>query len=479
LGIDLVKEIMSKGPARNEKLLKDLAKLIGEKKVSNKIPDLISYSHDYWPISFFWFLEGSIPSMPDVVVFPESVEDVVKVMRYAYENNIPIYPYGGGTGVLGGAVPEYKGIVIDLKRLREIKIHDYDLYVEVGAGTNGMLLEMYLNKKGYTLGHFPQSLYASTVGGWISTKAIGQFSTKYGGIEDMLLGLEVVVPPGEVLHFKPNPRAAVGPDLKKLFIEAEGLLGIITKAYLKIWPYPEKRVLMSFGSDSLEDALNSVRNIMRRGAKPAVIRIYDKIETKKWFYMVKKAKNKVGTIIILEGDPVLVEAEKRIVEEEFSNAIPLGEEPVKYWLEARFNVKELSEYLPLGIVIDTIEISVPWSRAVDLYNDVINAMRSVKGTLLAFAHASHFYPQGVCFYFIFGGIPPKESSPVEYYREIWRVTMETTIKHGGAISHHHGIGRMRAEWIMQDLGKPTFSLFRKLKKTFDERNILNRGNMGL
>lgn len=473
----MIKELLKKKVETKKDIYEKLVKLIEPKKVSNKIPDLISYSHDYWPISLHWLMKGKVPALPDIVVFPESTEDVVKILEFAYSEDIPVYAYGGGTGVLGGTVPEYGGIVIDLKRLRHIKINANDLIVEVGSGTNGMILEQYLNKHGFTLGHFPQSLYGSTVGGWISTKAIGQFSTKYGGIEDMLLGLEVVIPPGRVLNFKPNPRAAVGPDLKKLFIESEGMFGIITNAYLKIWPYPEKRVLLSFVSNSLEDSLNSVKNILQRGAKPAVVRIYDKVETLKWFYMEKKAKGKYGTILIIEGDSVLVDAEEKIIREEFSEATFTGEVPAKYWLEKRFSVKELSEFAPLGFVIDTIEVVAPWSKAAKLYYDVIEAMRSVEGTLLAYAHASHFYPQGVCWYFIFGGLP-KNRSPEEYYREIWSATMEATLKNEGAISHHHGIGRMRAEWIRRDLGD-VYEFFAKIKRCIDEKSILNKGNMGV
>ncbi len=476
--IKLVKEVMRKAPKRPE-IVEELKKLIGSRKVSNNLTDLISYSHDYWPITFTWLLNGSLPALPDVVVFPEDARDVIQVVKFAYNNDVPLYVYGGGSGVLGGAVPEYGGIVMDIKKFREIKINDIDMYVEVGAGANGMILEEFLNRHGFTLGHFPQSLYTSTVGGWINTKAIGQFSVKYGGIEDMLLGLEVVIPPGELLEIKPNPRAAVGLDLKQLFIESEGLFGVLTKAYLKIWPYPEKRILLSYVSDNLEDALKSVREIMLSGAKPAVIRVYDKIETLKWFHMIKKAKGKVGTIIILEGDEDLIEAEKIIVNKAFKNALSTGEEPAKYWLENRFNVKEISDYLPLGIIIDTIEISVGWSKAIELYNDVINAIRSVDGTLIAFAHASHFYPQGVCFYFIFGGLPSNKSSVLDYYNDVWESVMSTVIKHGGAISHHHGIGRMRANWVEKNMGKVAYHLFKKLKQCIDDKGILNRGNMGV
>jgi len=472
----LVKEIMRRASS-NPEIAKEIEKLLGANKVSYKLVDLISYSHDYWPISFQWLLKGNVPALPDVVVFPDSTQDLIKVVKFANERDVPIYVYGGGSGVLGAAVPEYGGIVIDMKKFRDIEINAEDMFVKVGAGVNGMVLENFLNRYGYTLGHFPQSIYTSTVGGWISTKAIGQFSVKYGGIEDMLLGLEAIIPPGELLSFKPDPRAAVGPDLKSLFIESEGLFGIITKAYLKIWPYPEKRVLLSYASKDLEEALRSVREVMISGAKPAVIRVYDKVETLKWFHMAKKAKGKVGTIMILEGNKELVEAERRIVENAFASSIPIGEEPVKYWLENRFNVKEISDYLPLGIIIDTIEVAIGWSNAINLYNDTINAIRDVDGTLIAFAHASHFYPQGVCFYFIFGGLPSKEKGVLEYYNEVWSSVMKVVIKYNGAISHHHGIGRMRSSWIRESIGDVNFNLLKRIKEAIDKKNIMNRGNM--
>lgn len=472
----MIKEIIKK-KSDNSEIAKDLEKILGSNKVSSKLVDLISYSHDYWPISLQWLLRGNVPALPDVVVFPDSVQDLIKVVKFADEKSIPIYVYGGGSGVLGAAVPEYGGIVVDMKRFREININAEDMFVESGAGVNGMILENFLNRFGFTMGHFPQSIYTSTIGGWISTKAIGQFSTKYGGIEDMLLGLEVVIPPGELLSFKPDPRAAVGPDLKGLFIESEGVFGIITKAYLRIWRYPEKRILLSYVSKDLEEALRSVREIIISGARPAVIRIYDKVETLKWFYMTRKAKGKIGTIIVIEGNKELVECEKRIVEKAFRTSIPTGEEPVKYWLENRFNVKEISDYLPLGIIIDTIEVAIKWSNAVNLYNDVIRAIRSVDGTLIAFAHASHFYPQGVCFYFIFGGMASKEKSLQEYYNDVWSSVMRVVIKYNGAISHHHGIGRMRSNWIRKSIGGPNFNLLKRIKEAIDKKNIMNRGNM--
>lgn len=474
----MLDEIMKKSKPKNiENAIKKLSEKLGNKKISIKPADLFSYSHDYWLITFHWLLQGKVPAFPDVVVWPESREDVVEIVKIAHEEGVPVYPYGGGSGVLGGAIPEYGGIVVDVKRMRSVQVHEEDLVVEAETGINGHYLEEYLNKRGYTLGQIPQSLYPSTLGGWIATKAIGQFSTKYGGIEDMLLGIEAVIPPGKIVELKPHPRTATGPDLRKLFVGSEGIFGIITKAWLKIWPYPEERFLMSFASETLEDALDSVRRILRRGAKPAVVRIYDKIETKRHFYKFDEMYGKVGTVIIVEGDPKIARTEKEIVEEEFKGK-PMGEEPVKHWLETRFIVKEVSEFAPLGVVIDTIEVAVNWSNAAKLYYNVVNAMKSVKGVLFASAHASHFYPQGVCFYFTFAGLPPKNVSATEFYNQVWDKAMKATLESGGTISHHHGIGRHRAKWLAEELDG-AYELLKKIKHVIDEKNIINPGNMGV
>ncbi len=474
----MIDEIMKKGKPENvENAIRKLFERLGRRKISTKPADLFSYSHDYWLVTFHWLLQGRVPALPDAVLWPESRDDVVEILNVAYEEGVPVYPYGGGSGVLGGTVPEYGGIVVDMKRMRSIDIHEEDLILEAETGVNGHYLEEYLNRRGYTLGHIPQSLYPSTLGGWIATKAIGQFSTRYGGIEHMLLGLEAVIPPGKVIELKPHPRTATGPDLRKLFIGSEGIFGIITKAWLRIWPYPEERFLMSFASESFEDALDSARRILRRGARPAVLRIYDRIETKRHFYRFDEMYGRIGTVIIVEGDSKIAEAEKAVVEEEFRGT-PAGEEPVRHWLETRFVVKEVSEFAPLGVVIDTIEVAVNWSNAAKLYYSTVDAMKSVKGVLFASAHASHFYPQGVCFYFTFAGIPPRGTRPAEFYNRVWETAMRATLENGGTISHHHGIGRHRAKWLAEELDG-AYGLLKRIKHAVDERGIMNPGNMGV
>lgn len=478
VGRHALREILVRAVESSKRIHRDLVKLLGDDKVSNIVTDLAVYSHDYTPINLHKILNLDLETIPCVVVWPESVQDVVEIVKYAYENHVPIYPYGGGSGVLRGFAPEHCGIVVDMKRMQSISLNEYDLTVAADAGVYGVILEQYLNYKGYTLGHIPQSLYESTVGGWIATRATGQFSTKYGGIEDLLLGIEVVVPPGRIVKLEPHPRTATGPDLRRLFIGSEGVLGIVTKATLKIAQFPEKRVKLSFATKTFEEALEYTRLIIRRGVRPAVVRIYDRIETLRHFYWIRDVKDEPITIMVIEGPSSLVDAEADIVRGTFKGR-ELGEEPVDYWLRTRFVVKEASEYAALGFVFDTIEVAALWSRVVPLYREVIEAMKRVDGTLVASAHASHFYPQGACLYFTFGGLPRAGTTPYEYHRKVWEAAMDAVIRVGGTISHHHGVGRIRAPWLKAEIGDAGLELLQKLKRAIDDRGIMNPGNMGL
>ena len=458
-------------------IILEISKQLGESRVSSEKKDLLSYTYDFWPISLHWILEKKFQKIPLAVVWPENTDEVEKLLKICYKNKTPIYPYGGGSGVLGGITPEKRGVVVDLKKMRNINVFKDDMLVEADAGVNGYYIEDYLNNIGFTLGNIPQSLYPSTVGGWISTKATGQFSTRYGGIEQMISGVEVVVPPGKTINLKPHPRTATGPDLRFLFVGSEGILGVITRAWLKIWPYPEKKVKLAFVSDTLKDALVSVKKILQMGARPAVVRIYDTVETKRHFYMFDDVFGKIATVMIVEGAEKIVDADVDVIKDCFIGK-SVGEDLVDHWLKTRFNVKEAAEFVPLGVVFDTIEVAVVWSKAEDFYVNVVNSMKKVKGVLFASAHASHFYPQGVCFYFTFAGIPPRNSSHYDFYNKVWAAAMDATVANGGTISHHHGIGRQRINWMESELDGG-FDLLKKVKRSIDEDDIMNPGNMGV
>jgi len=204
-----------------------LETILGSNNYSTKDIDILAYSKDSTLIGFNWEIEGKVAGFADFITWPETVEQISEILKLANQEKIPVIPYGEGSGVVGGAIPIYGGIIIDMKKFNKVLvINEKNLTVTAEAGINGMNLERHLNAKGFTSGHIPQSLYTSSLGGWIAHRAAGQFSTKYGKIEDIILGLEVVLPLGEIINFKTIARASTGPQLDKLFIGGEGTLGV-------------------------------------------------------------------------------------------------------------------------------------------------------------------------------------------------------------------------------------------------------------
>jgi alkyldihydroxyacetonephosphate synthase len=456
-----------------------LSEIVGENNVSTEEIDLLAYTKDSTLITFNWEIEGKIAGLPDLITWPETVEQISEILKLANQEKIPVIPYGEGSGVVGGAIPIYGGIIIDMKKFNKIiTINDKNLTVTAEAGINGMNLERYLNANGYTSGHIPQSLYTSSLGGWIAHRAAGQFSTKYGKIEDIVLGMEVVLPQGEVINFKTIARASTGPQLDKLFIGGEGTLGVVTKATLKIWPNPEKRALISYAFPSIENSFDAVREILREQIYPAVVRIYDRFETARHFPDINNAKDNVMTIFICEGNSKLVDLEESITRDkcERNSGVECGEHPVEHWLETRFRVTETSSMPPYKIVFDTLEVACLWDNAADLYHHVLESMNQFKGVLMITAHVSHFYPNGVGIYFSFGGVPSRGNSDFKFYQKCWDTTIKAVLDAGGSIAHHHGIGINRSRWMDNEWGSAMNTL-RQIKKILDPNNILNPGKI--
>ena len=456
-----------------------LIEIIGEKNVSTEEVDLLAYTKDTSMIAYNWTIQGIIAGLPDFITWPENVTHISEILKLANLEKIPVIPYAEGSGVVGGAIPIYGGIILDMKKFNKIvDISEKNLTVTAQAGINGMNLERFLEAKGYTTGHIPQSLYTSSLGGWIAHRAAGQFSTKYGKIDDIVLGMELVLPQGELIKFKTVAGASTGPRLDKLFIGGEGTLGIVTQATLKIWPIPEKRTLISYTFPSIEASFEAVREILRENINPAVIRIYDQSESNRHFGEVENAKDKVMVIFVCEGNQKLVDLEEIITREKCENGLgeDCGEAPVEHWFETRFKVTETSSMPAYKFVFDTIEVASLWENAIKLYYSVLEATSKVKGNLLITAHVSHFYPNGIGIYFTFGGVPPKGTSDLEFYQNCWNSTIKAVLDSGGSIGHHHGVGMNRARWMTEEWGK-SMKTMKEIKKLLDPNNILNPGKI--
>jgi alkyldihydroxyacetonephosphate synthase len=264
-----------------DRLRRDLEKIVGPKRLSMKQTDLATYSRDMWPRLLIAAREGARPDhLPHAVVWPESTREVAAVVRLARQLDLAIVPYGGGSGVCGGTVPLRGGITIDTKRMDSLNyVNGDDMVCDVEAGLNGERFERELQRRGYTFGNFPSSIYCSTVGGWLATRAAGQMSTKYGKVEDRIAGITMVTGTGEIVETDGLARAQRGPNWSQLLAGSEGVLGVITSARLRVVPAPALRELRGFECENVEQGVEAIRRVMQRGLRPAVVRLYDELDT--------------------------------------------------------------------------------------------------------------------------------------------------------------------------------------------------------
>ncbi len=533
-----------------DRLQRELEAIFGPRRVSTRMVDLETYSRDMWPRLLIAYREGRGGPRPHAVVWPEHVREVVAVVKLAREQGIPIVPYGGGSGVCGGAVPVLGGITIDMKRMQTIRsVSSAELVCDVEAGLNGERFERELARRGYTFGHFPSSIYCSTVGGWMATRAAGQLSTKYGKVEDRVAGLTVVTGRGEVIETDGPTRALRGPSWTQLICGSEGTLGIITSARLRVNPAPQQHVFRGYEVESIEAGTEAIRRIVQKGLRPAVIRLYDELDTlinsmshhdpneaeavleppklgvetgalpawpelqreergfvdrmlalakgkglrgtamnlalgksgvvNKLFGAVEKvARRGCRMVIGLEGARIRTEVEAALTfaELEAAGAKDHGEDPGWAWLRHRYAVSyRMSPVFRDGAFVDTMEVASSWDRLQDLYHSVRNAIGQ---HAVVMAHFSHAYADGCSIYFTFAGHSPDAAGAERLYDAIWRDGMEATTRVGGTISHHHGVGLLKAPYMAGE-HREAMALFEAAKQSLDPDGVMNPGKMGL
>jgi len=249
----------------------------------------------------------------------------------------------------------------------------------------------------------------------------------------------------------------------------------VTELTVKVFPEPESRKLLSFALPDFDAGLEAIRHIVRVGWRPPVLRLYDPMESGRHFGQWQPDDRSV-LLVVTEGPAALAAAEA-----EACHAIStghggeaLGEAPVQHWLAERNNVPSLLSFIERGFVLDTIEVASEWDRIHALYGEVCAAVRTVKGLVVVSGHSSHSYAQGTNIYFTFVARPQDPAEAESTYLACWEQAMEATLRAGGTISHHHGVGRMRTRWMPAEHGEG-LSILRAMKRALDPNGILNPG----
>ncbi len=443
--------------AKRDEIVEELDQILPGRVVKDVSP----YLRDCWP-----YLSVTDEAVGNAIaaVRPWNAEEVMRLVNYARNIGIPLLVHGGGSSVTGASIPS-GGLVLDMTHMNQIlDVEENNRTVTVQAGAKLKDVESCLNLKGFTLGQFPQSFELATVGGYISTMGTGQYSTRYGGIEDSVLRLEIVLPSGEVTWTRKRgtPRSSVGPDLTKLFIGSEGAFGIISAAELKIRRLPRHIWKTAYTFREFETALSASRRLLELDVKPAVCRVYNEIESGFLF------GNPVITTLLVyhcESEQVLRVA-KDEVSQLFASEGQLTEPTlVDKWLEGRFNFREQIEVVKkMGYALDTVEVAAKWGRLLDMYRDIMNEVGKLEGVGAVGAHVSHLYDQGACVYFSILFTPAKE-----LYWKVWETVARSVARHDATISHHHGVGHLKEKYVQSEVPG---SIMKMLKKAMDPGKTL-------
>jgi len=455
-------------------LVESLSSIVGDEHVKSDIVDRYCYSMD---ASFY-------RAVPDVVVFPQTTEQVSEVMRFANANGVPVTPRGAATGLCGGAVPLKGGIVLDLTKMNKILEIDLDnLCVRVESGVIQNQLNEELEPHGFFFPPSPGSKKMCTIGGMISTNAGGMRAVKYGVTRNFVLGLKVVLASGEVLDLGGKTlKRSLGLDLIQLFVGTEGTLGVITEALLRILPLPEETAVIVAPFGDIGDAARAVNSVLRRTI-PAAIEIMDRgIIRAVNAYMPELNLPEVDALLYFEAGGTREEVEKQtelIVEtckKHGARGIQWTSDPLEK--QRLWQGREAA-----GGAIMNLD-----RRLVRVYeaDDVCVPISKMPEMIKRFREISEKYGIPVCLYGhagdgnVHSGVLIDVRSEEEWrkLRALTREVYEAAISLGGNVSAEHGVGVLRAEW-MEKIHGLGLEYIKKIKRVFDPRGILNPGKLGV
>jgi len=479
--------------ALNKKTIVDqLKKIVGSEQVITDEQVLKESSHDRYRKFETLFGIYSLP-IPAAVVQLKNTGQVADVLKFLNANKINCVPRTGGSATEGGLETIVENsVVLDGSNMNQIvKIDPYNMLATAQCGVILETLEDQLREQGYTMGHSPQSKPLAQMGGLVATRSIGQFSTLYGGIEDMVIGLEAVFPNGEITRIKNVPRRSCGPDIRHVIIGNEGALCYITEVTVKIYKYePENNQFHAFSIDHMKTGFEILRDVMTSGYRPSITRLYDAqdgtqhgfnqfADGKCVLFFMAEGPARIAKAIsdgiedIVGQYPVCNKIDTRVIENWFNH---LNWGPEKIAQERELILKTLN----MGF---TTEVSANWDSINMIYENAIKRIQKdfphIDDLTMLGGHSSHSYQTGTNMYFVYDynvvDCKPEEEIN-KYHIPINALIVEETLKAGGSMVHHHGIGKYRTPWTKQEHGSAHYIL-KGLKNVFDPNGIMNTGTI--
>ncbi len=480
-----------------------LVTVVGEEHVRDDRAARVEHAAGRSYPDLFRLRSGAPAGAPDAVVEPGSADEVRALLSACAEGRIAVVPFGGGSSVVGGVDPVADGfpavISLDLRRLdRVVAVDRTSLTATLEAGLFGPELERRLAAEGVTLGHFPQSFQFSTVGGWVATRSAGQASTGFGRIDELVEGLRMVAPAGD-LNRRAVPATAAGPDVRELVVGSEGVLGVICEATLRVRELPDTRHYEGWSFRSFAEGCEALRVMEQADGSPDVTRLSDEQETRlslalastgstteragRAYLRLRGHEGGCLAIVGFEGDADDVER-RRLHSGALLRAgggLRLGRRPGEAWVRSRYAGPYLRDaLLDHGGFVETLETATHWSNLPVLYAAVGDTLRrslSERGTPpLVMCHVSHLYRSGASLYFTFLA-RQEPGAELDQWRAAKTAACDAIVANGGTITHHHAIGRDHTPWLAAEVGETAIDVLRAAKQRLDPAGIMNPGKL--
>lgn len=453
---------------------------------------------------------GVLPEAPDAVVLPATPEQVQAIVDICRDHRVAVVPFGGGTSVVGGLRAlrgDLDGVVaLDLQRLDQlVAIDPVDQTATLQAGLLTPQADALLRPHGFFVGHYPQSYERGSIGGYAATRSSGQASSGYGRFDQMVIGLRVATPSGE-LRLGGGPPNAAGPDVRQLILGSEGTLGVITEVTIRVQPLPQAQRYEGWALPSFAAGSAALRDLARSGERPTVMRMSDEVETAMRLATVTEAADGAtvdagagdggdepvgaGRCLVVVGwdgpDAALVDgrAERAGQVLRRHGGLPQGPDPGEAWKRGRFQAPYLRDaLLDMGMLVETLETVTVWSkldalraRLVPAIQDALTARTGAP--VIIMSHVSHVYAEGASLYLTVvtrGGEDP--AATVAIWEHGKRAAGDAIVAERASITHHHAVGTDHAPWMTAEIGDLGVAIVRAVKDRLDPTGVMNPGKL--